>query len=1016
MSDDFVHLHVHDEYSMLDGAADTSRLVARAAEIGQPAIAQTNHGNLHGSYRFWKAATAAGVKPILGMEAYVSPLSAATKEPVHFGRDEESGKNLPSYGAYTHLTLLARNSVGLRNLSRLSSSSYSKGFYHKPRIGIEQIGSLSEGITVLSGCLSGELLSRLQLGQTEEAEKYVRMMKERFGEHFYIEVMDHGFERESRHTAGLVDLGRRYGVQLVATNDSHYISVDDSITHDAMLCLQTRTRLDDPKRMRFDGSGYFLKSASEMVGTGLPVESLRNTLHIAEQVETYTEFFDQPVRFPPSGYANDTYELTNRVEVALMEYTDTYPAYRERANHELRVINKLGFPGYFLVIADLIGWAKSQDIRIGPGRGSAGGSVVAYLLGITALDPIEHGLIFERFLNEDRVSLPDIDTDVSDRDRDRFLEHVREIYGPEYCAQIGTISTIAAKAAIKDSTRILGLPYGLGEKIGFRLPRAEFGRSPNLNELNMTNATDDERRVIDLALPLEGLARQAGVHPAGFVISDIPISQLLPTWNQRVSGESGPNITQWDQHAVEAMGLVKLDFLGLKNLGVIDECMHLLSERERSSGRTESTSPPKLPTALAEFTDRATFELLSSGFTTGVFQCDSSGMQRTLRAVGPRSLHEVALSIALYRPGSFNHVKELGDRKRAGGWSDSWLPDPSFRSLREVLRPTYGVLVFQEQIIQMLQVVAGYTASQADLVRKAMGKKDRELLHREYERFYDGCVKNQYTDYSIRILWDLLVPFADYSFNKSHAVGYAYVSYWEAYLKANHPKEFMAALLSREGDPKKLAEYVTEARRMGIRVLSPDVNDSGSGWTPTTEGIRYGLASIKGVGSSATKVVSRNRPYKSWSDYLQRVGKPGLNTGLILALTEAGAFDSLGTREAIEEAYEGHVAAELAARVERGRGEQGLFRRGYSLPQHTPQYEQRKTQETARLGVSLSEAPVVLSTPRSLSIADWQFIRQALVDNPGGASVTFTNGWEYTPDYRVDGDAVRRLLKPLGVK
>ena len=998
MSDDFVHLHVHDEYSMLDGAADTARLVGRAVQLGQPAIAQTNHGNLHGTYRFHSEALKQGIKPILGMEAYVAPYEAGRKEKILYGTDD-SGKNLPSYGAYTHLTLLARNSVGLRNLSRLSSGSYSEGFYHKPRIDLAGLGNLSEGLTVLSGCLSGELLSRLQLGQQTEAEAYVERMKEQFGEHFYIEVMDHSFDRESRYVPVLLEFAKRYSIRTVATNDSHYISHDDSLLHDAMLCLGTGKKLDDPKRMRFDGSGYYLKSRSEMQATGLPTESLTNSLWIAEQVEGYSEFFNQPVRFPPSGYPDDEVELSKRLFYALESLPEIY---RERAVYEFSVIRKLGFPGYFLVISDLIGWARTQDIRVGPGRGSAGGSLVAYLLGITALDPLEHGLIFERFLNEDRVSLPDIDTDISDRDRDRFLDHVREVYGNEACAQIGTISTIGAKAALKDSARVLGYPYGEGEKVGYRLPRAEFGRAPSLSDLDLRNISVDEQKILDLAYPLEGLARQPGVHAAGFIISAVPLTGLLPLWNQRINNQPGPNVTQWDQHAVEAMGLVKLDFLGLKNLGVIDETHNWLGARM-----------PDLPTSLAAFNDKPTFDLLSSGFTTGVFQCDSQGMQRTLRSVGPRSLHELALSIALYRPGSFNHVKQLGERKLSGGWKDVWLPHHEFTALRGTLQPTYGVLVYQEQIIEMLQVVAGYTATQADLVRKAMGKKDRVLLQQEFERFNRGCKEKGYSDSAIRVLWDLLVPFADYSFNKAHAVGYAYVAYWTAFLKANYPTEYMASLLSREGDPKKLPEYITEIRRMGLRVLPPDINDSGAGWTPTKEGIRYGLASIKGVGEAATKVLTRARPYKSWSDYLQRVDKRGLNTGLLLALAESGAFDSLGTREAIVASYEGHVAAELVARTERSRGEKGLFRRGYALAQHTPDFGARKNQEVSRLGISLSEAPLKLGVPSSLSIADWQFIREALAGNPGGASVTFVNGWEYTPDYRVDGEAVQRILKPL---
>lgn len=682
--------------------------------------------------------------------------------------------------------------------------------------------------------------------------------------------------------------------------------------------------------------------------------------------------------------------------------------YKERVEHELKVIISQQFVSYFLVLADVTDFAHRSKIRLGPGRGSAGGSLVAYCLGITDLDPISLDLSFERFLNADRVSPPDIDIDVDDSKRDILLNYVREKYGADRCANIGTIGTIGAKKALRDSARVLGRSFDVGTRLTWSLPRSEFGRMPLLSEADMSKVDDTE--VFDLAVRLEGLARASGVHAAGFVVSPVPLADLIPLYEPE-RGKIYPT-TQWDGKTIEALGFTKYDFLGLKNLGIIDDTLLLLSSEvsDESGGQRPQ---PELPVS---FNDPRTYDLLQRGETTAVFQLDSPGMQRLLRQIVPTSLADVAATLALYRPGpmgSGTH-KQFADRKH--GRQGITYPHKEFsEALSPILGSTYGLIVYQEQVMRVLQAVAGYTANQADLVRRAMGKKDRILLNSEFKRFHDGCKSNGYSDQATQVLWDTLVPFADYSFNKSHAVGYAYVSYWTAWLKANYPKEYMCAVLSRETDPDTLPEYINEAKRMGLSILPPSVN-AGASWSNDEGGIRYGLTSIKGCGEKAIAAILRGSPYKDWSDYLRRVPKTGLNVGVVKALGLSGALDCLGPREAIMAVYEVHCDRSSTERTELARGERGFGTRDlYALPEKEVDYAARARGELAVLGTELSAAPLVVEAPARLVEGGWEYIRRTSEAGLGNALLVVRCGpWELDTGYHVDPERVRSSLAAIG--
>ena len=911
----FAHLHVHTEYSMLDGAARVADLVAEVARQEMPAIAMTDHGNVFGAFDFYKQAKKVGVKPIIGIEAYVAPESRFEKKRVKWadgGQDDVSGG-----GAYTHMTILAENNEGLSNLFKLSSLASLEGYYYKPRMDRELLTKYAKGLIATTGCPGGEIQTRLRMGAFKEAMAAASDYRDIFGaENFYLEIMDHGIEIESRVKADLLKLGKELGLPLLATNDLHYTFNEDARSHEALLCVQSGSTLADPKRFKFDNDEFYLKTPAQMreLFEEIP-ESCDNTLLIAERCNvTLREGENLLPRFEvPTGETEDSW-LIKEAERGLINrmgnrLTDAHHA---RLKYELDVMIKMGFPGYFLVVADLVAHAKKVAIRVGPGRGSAAGSLVAYALGITGLDPLEHGLLFERFLNPERISMPDIDLDFDERRRSEMIRYATTKYGEDRVAQIITYGTIKSKQAIKDSTRVLGYPYAIGEKLTKALPPSVMGKDISLagvfdpsndryseaGEFRTLYESDpDSKTVIDTAMGLEGLKRQWGVHAAGVILSREPLLDVIPIHRREADGSI---ITQFDMGACEATGLLKMDFLGLRNLSVLDDA--LLNIKANKG----------VDVVLEDLTldDKKTFELLSRGDTLGVFQLDGGPMRALLRSMSPDSFQDISAVIALYRPGPMgeNAHNNYADRKNKRKPVEPIHAELS-EVLNEILGDTYGLIVYQEQVMAIAQKVAGFSLGRADLLRKAMGKKNKEILDKEYIPFEAGMKTNGFGNAAIKRLWDVLIPFSDYAFNRAHSAGYGVVSYWTAYLKANYPTEYMAALLTSVRDDKdKSALYLSECRRMGIQVLPPDVNESDAEYTPRGTDIRFGLAAIRNVGEGVVASIKSGRDgkgrYQSFGDFLAKVDAQVCNKKTIESLIKAGAFDSLGhTRKGLMAVY-----------------------------------------------------------------------------------------------------------------
>ncbi len=911
----FAHLHVHTEYSMLDGAARVADLVAEVARQEMPAIAMTDHGNVFGAFDFYKQAKKVGVKPIIGIEAYVAPESRFEKKRVKWaegGEDDVSGG-----GAYTHMTILAENNEGLSNLFRLSSLASLEGYYYKPRMDRELLTRYSKGLIATTGCPGGEIQTRLRMGAYKEAIAAASDYRDIFGaDNFFLEIMDHGIDIESRVKADLLKLGKELGLPLLATNDLHYTFNEDARSHEALLCVQSGSTLADPKRFKFDNDEFYLKTPAQMreLFKEIP-ESCDNTLLIAERCNvTLREGENLLPRFEvPVGETEDSW-LIKESERGLQgrmgaRVTDEHHA---RLKYELDVMIKMGFPGYFLVVADLVAHAKKVGIRVGPGRGSAAGSLVAYALGITGLDPLEHGLLFERFLNPERISMPDIDLDFDERRRSEMIRYATTKYGEDRVAQIITYGTIKSKQAIKDSTRVLGYPYAIGEKLTKALPPSVMGKDISLAGVfdpsndrfgeagefrNLYESDPDSKTVVDTAMGLEGLKRQWGVHAAGVILSREPLLDVIPIHRREADGSI---ITQFDMGACEATGLLKMDFLGLRNLSVLDDA--LLNIKANKG----------VDIVLEDLTldDKKTFELLSRGDTLGVFQLDGGPMRALLRSMSPDSFQDISAVIALYRPGPMgeNAHNNYADRKNKRKPVEPIHAELS-EVLNEILGDTYGLIVYQEQVMAIAQKVAGFSLGRADLLRKAMGKKNKEILDKEYIPFEAGMKSNGFGNAAIKRLWDVLIPFSDYAFNRAHSAGYGVVSYWTAYLKANYPTEYMAALLTSVRDDKdKSALYLSECRRMGIQVLPPDVNESDAEYTPRGTDIRFGLAAIRNVGEGVVASVKSGRDskgrYQSFGDFLAKVDAQVCNKKTIESLIKAGAFDSLGhTRKGLMAVY-----------------------------------------------------------------------------------------------------------------
>ena len=935
--DGFVHLHVHSEYSMLDGAARVGQLMEAVSAQGMPAVAVTDHGNTFGAFDFWKQAKNHGLNPIIGIEAYLTPgTHRSDKTRVRWGNG--GGDDVSGAGAYTHMTMLSESTEGMHNLFRLSSLASLEGYYFKPRMDRELLQTYSRGLIATTGCPSGEIQTRLRLGQVKEAREAAAEFQDIFGkENFFCEIMDHGLDIERRVQKDLIAISKDLGIPLVATNDLHYVHETDAEAHSALLCVQSGSRLDDPNRFQFSGSGYYLKSAAEMrhIFRELP-EACDNTLRIAERcdVEFNTSANYMP-RFPvPAGESEDSW-FVKEVEAGLhYRYPNGIPdAVRKQAEYEIGIIIQMGFPGYFLVVADFINWSKNNGIRVGPGRGSGAGSMVAYAMRITDLDPLQHGLIFERFLNPDRVSMPDFDVDFDDRRRGEVIKYVTDKYGDERVAQIVTYGTIKSKQALKDASRVLGFPYGMGEKLTKAMPPAvmakdiplagitdpKHARYKEAAEFRAVIEVDaDAKQVYETALGLEGLKRQWGVHAAGVIMSSDPLIDIIPLQRREQDGQI---VTQFDYPTCEDLGLIKMDFLGLRNLTIISDAL----ENIRLNRGEE------LDLEHLALDDAASYELLARGDTLGVFQLDGGPMRGLLRLMKPDNFEDISAVLALYRPGPMGADSHTNYALRKNGLQPITPIHPELEEpLREVLDTTFGLIIYQEQVMSIAQKVAGFSLGQADILRRAMGKKKKSELDKQYEGFSGGMRDRGFSDAAIKALWDILLPFSDYAFNKAHSAAYGVVSYWTAYLKAHYPAEYMAALLTSVGDSKdKLAIYLNECRRMGIRVLPPAVNHSFVNFSAVGDDIRFGLGAVRNVGAHVVDAVRGAREeqglFESFHDFLKKVPLTALNKRTVESLIKAGAFDGLGgTRRALVEIHEQSIESAVKEKRAEEKGDVGF--------------------------------------------------------------------------------------------
>jgi len=928
---------------MLDGAARVTDVVAAAAADEQPAIAVTDHGVLYGLVDFYKAATGAGVKPILGVEAYVTPGS-------RFDRPTRS-ENIRH-----HMTLMAVNQTGLQNLMQLVSRAYIEGYYYKPRMDAELMAEHAEGIIATSGCLGGPVAQALapdasleegnsrQARDFEGAMKAAAMYQDIFGHgNYFIEIMDHGIEAERRILPDLIEISKRIGAPLLATNDAHYTHPHEATAHDALLCIQTGATIDEQNRFKFDGSGYYLKSAAEMRSL-FPEDqypgACDSTLLIAERADLKMEFGKILLpAFPlPDGYSAESYLEELVLEGARSRYGGQLSReVQERIEHELRVISDMGFPAYFLIVWDLIRYAKEQGIRTGPGRGSAAGSIVAYALGITDLDPIEYGLIFERFLNPGRREMPDIDMDFDERYRADVIRYASEKYGSDHVAQIITFSTIKGKQAIRDAARVLGFPYGLGDRVAKMMPPPILGRDATLDQCLLepggdaevaikdwySNATElrdayngepDVKRVVDTARGLEGLRRQDSIHAAAVVISPQPLTELVPIQQK---GEDAEIVTQFEMHGIEDLGLLKMDFLGLRNLSTIDRCLELI---EKSSG-------VKVDIDRVDLQDEKTFEMLCRGDTIGVFQLEGSAMRALIRSLQPDSFKDVIALVALYRPGPMSNNWHNAYADRKNGRQEVDYPHPATES---VLSDTFGLMIYQEQVMEIAREMAGYSMADADALRKAMGKKIPAIMRKERAKCVAGAVASGHSEGFGGALFDTIEGFAGYGFNKSHSAAYGLIAYQTAYLKAHYPAEYMAALLtSVKRDKDKTAIYLNECRTMGIEVLTPCVNRSESDYSVDEGKIVFGMSAVRNVGEGVVEKIEESRvggPFEDFEDYLDRVEVGALNKRTIESLIKAGAFDALGhSRKGLMLVFEQLLDATVSRRRNEDMGQFSLF-------------------------------------------------------------------------------------------
>ena len=961
MGDSFTHLHVHTEYSMLDGASRLDDVIHAAVVDGQPALGITDHGNMYGVLDFYRGCRDQGIKPIIGTEVYLAHESRSERPNRRGKADDSGGDTGGGQKLYYHAILLAENDVGYKNLIQLSSQAFLTGYHYKPRADWELLDKYHEGLIITSGCLGGHVLQSLMQGQEQVALEQAARFQEIFGrDNFFIEIQDHGIPEQRQTNPMLLEIAKKIQAPVLATNDSHYTHQHDAEAHDALLCVQTGSLLSDTDRLKFHGDQHYLKSAGEMRRLFAEVpSSCDNSLWIAERADVTIEFGQpQLPEFPlPEGFATDTDYLRHLTyEGAKKRWGQNLPEHiAERLDYELGVIDNMGFSAYFLITWDLIKFARDNDIRVGPGRGSAAGCAVAYSLWITDLDPIKYDLLFERFLNPSRVSMPDIDMDFDTRYRDNMIRYAAEKYGRDNVAQIVTFSQIKARAAVRDAARVLGYPYAVGDKVAKAMPPLIMGRDTPLKycfeehpkyidgykaagELrDMVSSDADINRVVEVAKGLEGLRRQDGIHAAAVVITNEPLTEYLPIQRKPEAGktiEEAPVVTQYEMHGVEDLGLLKMDFLGLRNLDVISDCLELLKE----------TQHVDLDIDAVTLDDGPTFELLKKGDTIGVFQLESGPMRALIRSLAPDSFDDVAALVALYRPGPMaaNMHNDYADRKNGRKPVEYIHPDAE-----ELLGDTYGLMIYQESVMRMAQKFAGYSLAEADSLRKAMGKKIREAMEKERQKFTDGVVANGY-EHSLAVeMFDIIAQFADYAFNKSHSYGYGYVAYQIAYLKANYPVEYLSALLtSVKTKLESAAVYLNECRLMGIEVEVPDINRSESDFTPvpdlewrprhsgdrnaTPGNIVFGLSAIRNVGVGFVEKVleerNANGPFESFVDFVERVELDALNKRTIESLIKGGAFDALGhPRKGLLQVHEQIIDLTVQRRKEHDMGVMSLF-------------------------------------------------------------------------------------------
>ena len=904
----FVHLHVHSEYSLLDAMCRVRGLVARAAELGMPALALTDHGVLSGAVKFYQEAREAGIKPILGCELYVAPGSRHDRTPV--GRGER----------FYHLVVLAQDGEGWKNLVRLVNRAHTEGFYYKPRVDYELLERFSEGLIALSACESGEVQRKLLQGSERGAREAAGRLSEIFRGRFYIELQDHGLERNRELIRKQLALAHKLSLPVVATADVHYLSPGDREAHRILINIQGGKRLSDPDARSFEGDDYHFLTPEEMARKFAEVpEALTNTLEIAERCAVELPLGGRLLpHFPvPEGFSSPQEYLEHLAwEGARERFGDPLPPeVEERLKYELSVIGRMDLASYFLIVQDFVRYAREEGIPVGPGRGSAAGSLVTYCLGITQIDPLKYGLIFERFLNPSRISLPDIDMDFCIRGRDRVIGYVAEKYGRDHLAQIGTFDRMASRSVVRDVARVMGFPYEKADRIAKLIP---FGKPlsyalENVEELRRLVEEDAEvARLFEIAKKLEGLLRNASTHAAGVVIAPEPLEEFVPLLHL----SDGEFVTQFDMHDLEALGLLKMDFLGLRNLTILYDTRRMIAERTG-----EEIDLQEIP-----LDDDATYALIREGRTNGVFQLESAGMKALVRRLAPTEFRELIAILALYRPGPLESgmVDDYIERKH--GRQPVTYPHPS---LKEILEETYGLPIYQDQVMLMAQKLAGFSLAEADILRKAMGKKKPEVMAKMREKFVEGCIENGLSRDEAERLFSDIEKFSSYAFAKAHAAAYAHITYWTAYFKAHYPTYFMAALLSSVQDNlDKVAEYIRECREMGIEVLPPDINESDVDFTPVGERtIRFGLAAIKHVGRAAVEAILqvRHGGFRDLFDFFQRIDPERVNRDTVEALIKAGAMDRFGPRKGLLALVEEGMRLSQMAKKQKLSGQSSFF-------------------------------------------------------------------------------------------